>query len=190
MIFKKQSLKTYTNIELGLNLKHVQYYSIVDGDTAGHFYCTQEQSVGQLLDTHILIERTNNKFISSLYYLRNLNNNAIVAKILISNFVLGKSLNTTVDIIHQDVYKWEVFKADQGFSLFTSKVWSTFFGKLSNAKEEASFEWDYSSREIYKYRLESLPVTGKINLSNPKNHFLLFAGMFLMEMELQLKAVD
>lgn len=190
MIFKKQSLKTYTNIELGLNLKHVQHYSIIDGDTIGHFYCTQGQSVGQLQDTHVLIENVNNKITNSLYHLKNLNNNAIVGKILISNFVLGKSLSTTVDIIHQDIYKWQVLKTDRGFSLFTSKVWSKFYGKLFNATEDATFEWDYSSREIYKYRLESLPVTGKINLSNRKNHFLFFAGMFLMEMELQMKAVD
>ena len=135
MIFKKQSLETYTNIELGLNLKHVQYYSIVDGDATRHFYCTEGQSFEQLSNTHILMERVNVKIINSHYYLRNLNNHAIVTKVFTSNFVLGKSLNTTVDIIHQDVDKWEVFKADQGFSLFTSKLWSKLFGKLSTEKK-------------------------------------------------------
>jgi hypothetical protein len=37
--------------------------------------------------------------------------------------------------------------------------------------------------------LEELPVEGELELKNPNNHFL-FAGLFLSEMELQMKAVD
>lgn len=149
-----------------------------------------EQSVGQILDSHVLIQLTESRIKGKQYQMINLNNFACVGHLNVSDFYLTTALTTSIDIIHQDLYTWEVLSSNKGFSLFTGKIWSKFYGRLFNETEVATFEWNYMSNQIYKYRLEEIPVTGNAKLSNPKNHFLLFAGMFLMEMELQMRAVD
>jgi hypothetical protein len=35
-----------------------------------------------------------------------------------------------------------------------------------------------------------MPLQGEVELKNSENHYLLFAGLFLSEMELQMKSVD
>ena len=191
MIFEKKSPKSFCNLELGIEIRNSQYYILADeGQNIGHFYCGQNQSIGIYKESTLLITRSQNTFAALNYDLRNLNNNALVGHISISSFVARKSLKAEIDIIHKDSYKWEVIDASKGFSLFASKTWSTFLGRLCNNNEVAEYMWDYESHRVYAYKLENLPVTGRVKMTNEQNHFLLFAGLFLMEMELQLKAVD
>ena len=190
-IFKKEAPKDFADIESGIHIKNSRYYSIAKDDLSiGHFYCTGNQSVGILQDTKICILLRKPTLLNSLYEIRNLNNGALVGDLSISNFVATKSLKTTIEIIHQDPYCWEVLDNSSGFSLITSKTWSKLSTRIYNNREEASLMWDYKSDEVYRYKLGDLPVTGKIEMTNPKNHFLLFVGLFLMEMELQRGAGD
>lgn len=191
MIFKKKNPKTYCNFDLGLEIKDCQYYALIDEEeNIGHFHCTQNKSVGIFKDSRILIDLSKDTFANKHYSLRNLNNSAFVGNITISNNVVQKSLKTEIEIIHQEGYKWQVIDASKGFSLFTSKTWSRFSSRLYNNKEEAVYMWDFHSDRVYAHRLENLPVTGQVRMTNQQNHLLLFSGLFLMEMELQMKAVD
>jgi hypothetical protein len=190
LLFKKENPKSYANIESGIYIKNSRYYSFGDDENnIGHFYCTENESVGIFKNSQVMILLSKNTFTDRYYDLRNLNNNAPVGNIAISNFTFGKSLRTTIDIIHQDLYNWEVLDNSFGFSMLTSKTWSSFSGRLFNSNEEAKYDWDYAGDVVYANKLD-IPVKGQIKLSNPQNHFLLFAGMFLMEMELQLRDVD
>jgi len=191
LLFKKETIRNYTNTETGIFIKRCQHYSLWDNDKiAGHFYCGLDEAIGILNDNCLTITRKESGLTKRVLELKNSNNNSLVGLLAISNFVISKSLKVSLEIIHQDLYNWQIMKQSKGFSLFRFKTWSKFSGKLFNGRETATFEWDYLSDEIYKYKLEFLPVTGKIELSNPMNYVLLFAGMFLMEMELQLKEID
>src|SRR5690606_24836995 len=120
--FEKQLPKAFYCSELGISIENCQYYSLADGDVKGDFYFTAKQSIGQLSNTHILIERYDS--VSLQYNFKNLSNSAIVAKISISPFVASKSLKIRLEIIHQEPYTWKVLKAEKGFSAFMSKTWS------------------------------------------------------------------
>lgn len=191
LIFKKENPKSYTNIEFEIHIENGQYYSFGDEElNIGHFYCTETQSVGSFKDSSVLIFLRKSTFVSRQYDVRNLNNKALVGHVTISNDVARKSLKTTIDVIHQELYDWEVLNSSRGFSLFPSRTWSKFSARIVNHTEGALFSWDYKSSGMYGHKLEHLPVTGQIEMTNPQNHFLLFIGLFLMEMELQLKAID
>jgi len=191
LIFKKENTKSYTNIEFGIHIDNGQYYSFGDEElNIGHFYCTDTQAAGSFKDSRVLIFLRNNSFASRHYDVRNLNNKALIGHVTISNDVSRKSLKATIDVIHQELYNWEVLSSSRGYSLLPSRVWSKFSAIIFNDAEGASFSWDYKNQTMYGYKLEHLPVTGQIEMTNPQNHFLLFIGLFLMEMELQLKAID
>jgi hypothetical protein len=128
--------------------------------------------------------------VKVVYELLNFNNNAIVGELSISNFVAYKSLKISLDIIHQQPYKWEVSKSSRGFSLFTSRTFSEFCARLYNGVDDFVIKWNYKGTEVFKNKLEELPVEGEIELLNSKNHFLLFVGLFIAEMEMQMKALD
>lgn len=191
LIFKKENPKSYTNMEFGIHIDNGEYYSFGDEELSiGHFYCTETQAVGSFKDSRVLIFLRKSTFASQHYDVRNLNNKALVGHVTISNDVVRKSLKTTIDVIHHELYNWEVLNSSRGFSLLPPRIWSKFTARIFNHGEEAIFMWDYKSNEVYGHKLEHLPVTGQIEMTNPQNHFLLFIGLFLMEMELQLKAVD
>jgi hypothetical protein len=128
--------------------------------------------------------------LKSKFEFVNVHNNSIVAQLTISNFVAFKSLRTIFNIIHKEPYQWEVDESKKGFSLFTSTTFSAFCGRLYNDKEKLTVKWNYKSDTVLKHRLEELPVEGELEFEESKNFILLFAGLFLAEMELQLKSVD
>jgi hypothetical protein len=187
--FKKDTIKNYKNSDLDIYIERCNHYSLID-DTkiVGHFYCGLDISIGFINDSCLILKRLKSNLTKRQYELQNFNNNAVVGQLTISNFVAFKSLRVTLDIIHKDTYKWQVVKSERGGSIFSN--FSNFCGRLFNDNEELQIKWNYKSSQTFKHRLEELPVEGEIEITNPKNHFLIFAGLFLSEMELQMKSVD
>ena len=187
--FKKDTIKNYQNSDLGICIEGCSHYSLIDNTkVVGNFYCGLDISFGFLNDSYLILKRLKSNLTKRHYELQNFNNNAVVGQLTISNFVAFKSLRVTLDIIHKDTYKWQVVKSERGSSIFSN--FSNFSGRLFNDKEELLIKWNYKSSQTFKHRLEDLPVEGELEMTNPKNHFLLLAGLFLSEMELQMKSVD
>jgi hypothetical protein len=183
--FKKETIKNYTNADTGIFIKRCQHYSLFDNNkVVGHFYFGLDDSIGMLNDTFLTLRRKNASWTKCVFELQNCNNNVIVGEVAISNFVVRKSLKISLDIIHKEPYEWEVEESYRGGSIFTS-TYSKFLARLFNNQEDLIIKWDYKGPQLGTYKLEELPVEGKIELKNPNNHFLLFAGLFLSEMELQ-----
>ncbi|OQP49599.1 hypothetical protein A4D02_28835 [Niastella koreensis] len=191
MRFRKETIKNYRNAELDIFMERCQHYSLFDdNEMVGNFYCDRDNSIGILHDTFLVIKRIKSKFTQRSFELRNCNNNAIVGQLTISNFVRYNSLNVSLDIIHKEPYIWEVVEASRGGWVLPPTTYSVFLAQLYNNEEDLIIKWNYKSDNWGEYAIEELPVTGELELENPRNHFLLFAGLFLAEMELQMKAVD
>jgi hypothetical protein len=187
--FKKETIKIYKNNDLGICIERCQHYLLIDNTKIiGHFYCGLDISVGLLDDTCLILKRLKGGLLKRQYELQNFNNNVIVGQLTISNFVAFKSLKISLDIIHKEAYKWQVLESERSGSIFSN--FSNFSGILYNEKENLTIKWNYKSSQPFKRKLEELPVEGEIEMTNLNNHFLLFAGIFLSEMELQMKSVD
>lgn len=184
--FKKDSFPVdFTNIELGLHIKHAQYYSLINDSLAtGSFYFDRRQSAMNLEDSRFFIFLKESNF-SDKYEIWNLNNGGQVGDIVIESKTRYKSLRATVGIIHQDSFEWKVLSKSAGASPFSGRVWSKFSGSLYNHRETAGFTWDYEGNDVHGPATLYLPISGEVEMTNPKNHILLAAGLFLMEMEFQ-----
>jgi hypothetical protein len=188
--FKKETIANYSNSKLDVHIADCQHYALCDkGQSLGGFYFGIDYSLCLLNDT-ILIVKCTKRGLKMEYQLQNFNNNAIVGQISISKLVFSEYLKVSLEIIHKEPYTWKVIKATQGFSFFTVKTWSHYLATLFNSQEILTIKWDYIGNQIGKYRLKQIPVEGEIDLNNRQNHFLIFAGLFLAEMQLQMNVVD
>ncbi|MFT3674284.1 MAG: hypothetical protein QM781_00155 [Chitinophagaceae bacterium] len=182
---KSSSPVDFTNIEFGIRIKHAQYYSLInDSLTVGSFYFDRKQSAMNLEDSRIFILLKESNFREE-YEIWNLNNGALVGALSIEGKTVRKSLKATTGIIHQDPYEWKVLCKSAGTSSFSGRVWSKFSGRLDNGREEAAFIWDYEGNDVRDPGKLYLPVSGEVKMTNPRNHILLAAGLFLIEMEFQ-----
>ena len=189
MQFKKETIKKYRNSELDITIERCQHYLLLDNrEIAGHFYCGSDNSIGVLNDTYIVIKHSIIKSLNSHYEVRNVHNNAIVGELIIRNFTFSNSLKVTLEIIHKEPYAWQVMESILESSIFS--VFSRFYGGLFNDTENVVIHWNYKSEQRFKHRLNEIPIEGDIQMTNPNNHFLLFAGLFLAEREFQRYAVD
>ncbi|MCG2616735.1 hypothetical protein LZZ85_20720 [Terrimonas sp. NA20] len=180
-LFKKNSRKTFTEIESGIRIDRARYYSFVDPQLqAGSFYFSLEQSVGFFLDSRILIQARPNKNYDHFYELRNLNNGGHLGELGISK-TLAPSLRAYIDIIHQEPYKWKL-KSFYSSSLFKRRR-IDFSGALVNGHEEAAVSWEFKEKLYFNEAVSDLPREGEISMTNPGNHLLLFVLLFMVEME-------
>ncbi len=180
-LFRKNSRKTFTDIEWGILIDRARHYSISNPQLqAGSFYFSPGQSVGIFLESRLLINAHHNKTYDYFYELRNLNNGAHVGELGILKS-LSPSLRASIDIIHQEPYKWKQ-KSFYSSSLFKRRR-IDFAGVLVNGHEEASLSWEFKEKLYLTDTVSELPREGEISMTNPGNHWLLFALMFMMEME-------
>jgi hypothetical protein len=97
MRFKKETIKNYRNADIDIFIETCQHYSLSDNNkVVGHFYCGIDNSIGILHDTYLIIRRLKSKFTNRLFELQNLNNNAIVGQLTISNVVAFQSLKISL----------------------------------------------------------------------------------------------
>jgi len=187
--FKKETIKNYRNSDLDISIERCQHYILSDNrKIVGHFYCGSDNSIGVLNDTYLVINKLRTYSFNRQYEVRNVHNNAIVGDIAISDFTFSKSLQVSLDIIHQEAYTWKVMESVSEWSIFS--VFSRFYGRLFNETEDIVIHWNYKSEQPYKHRRDEIPIEGDLQMTNPSNHFLLFAGLFLAERQFQRYPVD
>jgi len=187
--FKKEIIKNYRDTDLDITIERCQHYLLLDNrKIVGHFYSGPDNSIGVLNDTYIVIKHSIIKSLNSHYEVRNVHNNAIVGEIIIRNFTFSMSLKVSFEIIHKEPYTWQVMESIQEWSIIS--VFSRFYGGFFNDTENIVIHWNYKSENPLKHRLYRIPIEGDIQMTNPSNHFLLFAGLFLAEREFQKHHTD
>ena len=189
--FKKETLVKFEHFYFDINLgKCHQYLIFEDEKEIGSFYFTNETSFAKIGDTPFLITLTKTTFKVAIYALTNLKTNQIIGKFEISNWPLGKTLKSTIEINSYSPFDWGALETKSVFNAIYSKTISKFSGRLVNDVSYLTFRWDYLNLNKAIYRIEDLPVAGQVHLADNENRLLIIVGLFMCEKEVEKKITE
>jgi hypothetical protein len=184
--FKKKTLIEFEHFYFDIHLRKCHQYLIYqDNKEIGIFYFTSDTSFGKIDDIPFSIRVTKKALKRNTYLLSNLKNNKVIGNLEVSNWPIGKTLNSEIEIEGYKIFSWEVLETKSVYNPIYSETSSKFTGRLFNDVSYLTFKWEYLNLKEAIYAIEHLPINGEVHLADNENKLLILVGLFMCEKEVE-----